>query len=129
MSAESRTHLPACHRRYDNDRPSLRGLQFHTREPVDSALNDFLPIRTRRAELGLSGNSGEPPSIFEMLLGDQKLIGPEANRIRTSLNKATGELDDRQTHHATDVVTPDGKKAREITLDERDKKSFESHSA
>ncbi|PNE10039.1 MAG: hypothetical protein CR217_16545 [Beijerinckiaceae bacterium] len=62
---------------------------------VDSALNNFLPVRTRRAELGLAGNSGEPPSIFEMLLGDQKLIGPEANRIRTSLNKATGKLDHR----------------------------------
>ena len=88
---------------------------------VDSALNNFLPVRTRRAELGLAGNSGELPSIFEMLLGDQKLIGPEANRIRTSLNKATGKLDHRQLYHATDVVTPDGKKARQITLDERDK--------
>jgi hypothetical protein len=91
---------------------------------VDSALNNFLPVRTRRAELGLAGNSGEPPSIFEMLLGDQKLIGPEANRIRTSLNKATGKLDHRQLYHATDVVTPDGKRARQITLDERDKKQI-----
>lgn len=88
---------------------------------VDSALNNFLPVRTRRAELGLAGNSGEPPSIFEMFLGDQKLIGPEANRIRTSLNKVTGRLDHRQLYHATDVVLPDGKKARQITLDERDK--------
>lgn len=88
---------------------------------VDSALNNFLPVRTRRAELGLSGNSGEPPSIFEMFLGDQKLIGPEANRIRTSLNKVTGRLEHRQLYHATDVVMPDGKKARQITLDERDK--------
>jgi HNH endonuclease len=55
---------------------------------VDSALNNFLPIRIRRAELELAGNSGEPPSIFEIFLGDQKLIGPEANRIRTSLKHA-----------------------------------------
>jgi hypothetical protein len=51
-----------------------------------------------------------------MLLGNQKLIGPEANRIRTSLNKATGKLDHHQLYHATDVVTADGKKARQITL-------------
>jgi hypothetical protein len=88
---------------------------------VDSALNNFLPVRARRAELQLAGNSGEPPSMFEIFLGDQKLIGPEASRIRTSLNKATGKLDHRQLYHATDVVTPDGKKARQITLDERDK--------
>lgn len=88
---------------------------------VDSALNNFLPVRTRRAELGLAGNSGEPPSIFEIFLGDQTLIGPEANRIRTSLNKATGKLDHRQLYHVTEVVMPDGKKARQITIDERDK--------
>jgi hypothetical protein len=88
---------------------------------VDSALNDFLPVRTRRAELGLAGNSGEPPSMMEIFLGDQTLIGPEANRIRTSLNKATGKLDHRQLFHATEVVLPDGRKARQITLDERDK--------
>jgi hypothetical protein len=88
---------------------------------VDAALNDFLPVRTRRAELGLAGHGGEPPLMFEILLGDQKLIGPEANRIRTSLDKATGKLDHRQLYHDADVVTPDGKKARQITLDERDK--------
>lgn len=88
---------------------------------VDSALNDFLPVRTRRAELGLAGHSREPPSIFEIFLGDQKLIGPEANRIRTTLNKATGKLDHRQLYHAAEMMTPDGKKARQITLDERDK--------
>jgi hypothetical protein len=88
---------------------------------VDSALNNFLPVRIRRAELGLAGNSGQPPAMFEILLGDQKLIGPEANRIHTSFNKATGKLDHRQLYHAADVVTPDGKKVRRITLDERDK--------
>lgn len=88
---------------------------------VDSALNNFLPVRTRRAELGLAGNSGEPPSMFEMLLGDQTLIGSQASRIHTSLNKVTGRLDHRQLYHSTDVVMPDGKKARQITLDERDK--------
>lgn len=59
--------------------------------------------------------------MFEIFLGDQKLIGPEANRIRTSLNKETGKLEHRQLFHATEVELPDGKKARQITIDERDK--------
>jgi hypothetical protein len=88
---------------------------------VDAALNDFLPIRTRRAQLGLAGHGREPPSQFEILLGDQKLVGPAANRIRTTFNKATGKLDIRQLHHATDVILPDGRKARQVTLDRRDK--------
>ena len=88
---------------------------------MDAALNDFLPIRTRRANLGLAGRGREPPSQFEILLGDQKLVGPDANRIWTTLNKATGKLDIRQLYHVTDVVLPDGRKARQVTLDERDK--------
>ena len=88
---------------------------------VDAALNDFLPIRTRRATLGLVGHGREPPSQFEILFGDHKLIGPAANRIRTKLNKATGKLDIRQLHHAADVVLPDGKKVRQITIDARDR--------
>src|SRR5271163_403354 len=46
---------------------------------------------------------------------------PSANRIRTTLNKATGKLDIRQLHHATDVILPDGRKARQVTVDERDR--------
>jgi hypothetical protein len=88
---------------------------------VDAALSDFLPIRTRRAKLGLAGHGREPPGQFEILLGDQKLIGPTANRIRTTLNKATGKLDIRQLHHATDVILPDGRKVRQVTIDARDK--------
>jgi hypothetical protein len=87
---------------------------------VDAALNDFLPIRTRRAKLGLAGNARTPPSLFEILLGDHKMIGPAANRIRTTIDKSTGKLDIRQLHHATDVILPDGRKARQITIDERD---------
>lgn len=59
--------------------------------------------------------------MFEIFLGEQKLIGPEANRIRTSLNKKTGKLEHRQLFHATEVELPDGKKARQITIDKRDK--------
>jgi hypothetical protein len=87
---------------------------------VDAALCNFLPIRVRRGELGLAGHGREPPSQFDILLGDQKLVGPEANRIRTTVNKATGKLDHRQLYHAADVILPDGRKARQITLDVRD---------
>lgn len=87
---------------------------------VDSALINFLPIQTRRAELGLVGHGGQPPSLFEMLLGEQTVVGRDANRIRTTLDKATGKLDLRQLYHSTDVTTPDGNEARQITLDARD---------
>ncbi len=56
-----------------------------------------------------------------MLLGDHQMIGPAADRIRTTLDKATGTLDIRQLYHAAEVVLPDGKKVRQITLDARDK--------
>jgi hypothetical protein len=56
-----------------------------------------------------------------MLIGDAKLIGQTANRVRTTFNKAAGKLDTRQLYHASDVVMPDGKRARQITLDARDK--------
>jgi hypothetical protein len=71
--------------------------------------------------LGLAGNARAAPLQFEILLGDQKLIGPAANRIRTTLNKVTGKLDIRQLYHAADAVLPDGKKVRQITIDARDR--------
>ena len=74
----------------------------------------------RRAKLGLAGNKGAPPAWHEMFLGEAKLIGQTADRVQTTFNKVTGKLDTRQLYHATDVVTPDGKKARQITLDARD---------
>ncbi|HEY1749599.1 MAG TPA: hypothetical protein VGG11_22920 [Xanthobacteraceae bacterium] len=69
----------------------------------------------------MAGYGGEPPSRFDLFLGDHEMIGPEAKRIQTTLNKETGKLDHRQLHHAIDVVTPEGEKARQITLDERDR--------
>lgn len=91
---------------------------------VDAALSNFLPIRQRRAELKLAGHGREAPQLFEMLLGDHTLIGPEAKRIQTRFNKKTGRLDLRQLYHAADVVLPNGKKALHITLDARDKDQF-----
>ncbi|NNM56234.1 HNH endonuclease [Acidocella sp.] len=88
---------------------------------VDAALSDFFPIRTRRAQLRLAGNSGNPPVLHEIFLGQVKLIGQTADRAQTTFNTATGKLDTRQLYHATEIVTPDGKKTRQITVDERDK--------
>jgi HNH endonuclease len=88
---------------------------------VDSALSDFLPIRTRRAELRLAGNAGAVPELFEIFTGEATVIGQAASRIRTTIDKATGKLDHRQLYHASEVVRPDGQKVRQITIDARDK--------
>jgi hypothetical protein len=87
---------------------------------VDAALSDFFPVRTRRAELGLAGNSGTPPPKYEMLLGVAKLAEYPGRRVQTMINKDTGKLDIRALHHASDVVMPDGSKGRQIIIDERD---------
>jgi hypothetical protein len=44
----------------------------------------------------LAGNAGATPELFEMLIGDAKLIGQTANRVQTTLNKATGKLNHSQ---------------------------------
>lgn len=88
---------------------------------VDAALSDFFPIRMRRAKLGLRGNNREPPQWYEMFLGEAKLVGQTANRVRTIFNEETGKLETRQLHHAENVVTPEGNKIRRITIDARDK--------
>lgn len=71
---------------------------------VDAALCDFLPVRARRAKLGLAGNSGVVPEWYELFLGDAKLVGEAAGRIQTTFDKGTGKLNHRQLHHAEDAV-------------------------
>ena len=87
---------------------------------LDAALNDFFPIRMRRAKLRLAGNSGIVPELHEMFLGQAKLIGETENRVQTTFDKATGKLNHRLLHHASDVVMPDGSKVRQISIDARD---------
>jgi hypothetical protein len=41
----------------------------------------------------LAGNAGATPELFEMLIGDAKLIGQTANRVQTTLNKAYGQIE------------------------------------
>lgn len=88
---------------------------------VDAALSDSFIVRSRRAQLGLAGNSGEVPAVHEMLLGVSKLADDPERRVQVAFNEATGQLDIRALYHASDVVMPDGTKARQIIVDERDK--------
>ena len=85
-------------------------------------LSDFLPIRMRRAKLGLSGNAGTVPGLFEILAGEAKMIGPTGSgRVLTKLNKATGKFDQKLLHQATNVVMSDGRKVRQISIDASDR--------
>src|ERR1700678_3518882 len=88
---------------------------------VDAALCDFLPIRQRRAELGLAGNALASPGRFELLEGVVSLAGSDGGRLRVTFDEATNKLDLRRLYQASDVVTPDGQKVRQIIIDARDK--------
>jgi len=88
---------------------------------VDAALSDFLPIRQRRAELRLAGNGQVSPLPFDMLLGVLTLAGQPERRVETKYAPTTGKLDHRLLHHAANVVLPDGKKVRQISIDARNK--------
>jgi hypothetical protein len=88
---------------------------------VDAALSDFLPVRLRRAELGLAGNAAAPPGQFELLTGDVAIVGEAGGRLRVTYDEVTKKLDLRRLYQATDVVTPDGRKIRQIIIDARDK--------
>nr|WP_298260151.1 HNH endonuclease [Bradyrhizobium sp.] len=88
---------------------------------VDLALTDYLPIRVRRGELGLAGNSRKPPGRFELLTGDVELVGEAGGRLRVTYDEATNKLDLHRLYQATDAITPDGQKIRQIVVDARDK--------
>ncbi len=88
---------------------------------VDSALCDFLAIRQRRADLRLAGNTGKPPGLFELLTGEAKLVSEDGGRVRTAFDEATGSLIQTRLYSARDIVTPDGQKIRQITIDAKDK--------
>jgi hypothetical protein len=88
---------------------------------VDAALCDYLPIRVRRAELGLAGNASAPPGRFELLEGVVSLVGSNGGRLQVTYDEATKKLNLRRLYQVSDVVTPDGQKVREIIIDERDK--------
>lgn len=88
---------------------------------VDSALCDFLPIRQRRAELGLIGNAGKAPGPFEFLTGEARFVGEDGGRVRTEFDASAGRLVQRRLYDAREIVAPDGKKIRQITIDAKDK--------
>jgi hypothetical protein len=89
---------------------------------VDAALVDFLPIRSRRAALQLTGNARQPPGLFEIFEGKSTLVGEGGKRIQTRFDTKTGKLVHKQIYHEAEIVGADGQVTRQITLDpsERD---------
>ena len=87
---------------------------------VDSALCDFFPIRNRRAELGLASYGRAPPNRYEMLLGVSNLVEHPGQRVQTTFDESTGQLNHKVLPHAIDVVLPDGRKVRQISVDVQD---------
>jgi hypothetical protein len=87
---------------------------------VDAALSDNLLVRMRRAQLGIPSRSGVP-ALHELLLGTHEVKDGQGRRVQVTPNKATGQIDVRAIHHATDVDLPDGGRARQILIDERDR--------
>lgn len=91
---------------------------------IDAPLIDFLPIQHRRAELGLASYSGKVPNQLAMLVGGaQEMIGVdgEVRRVQARIDPVTGMIDHRILHHSKDIELPDGKKAKQISVDARDK--------
>ena len=87
---------------------------------VDRALCDNFLIRSRRAQLGLAGNSGTVPAVHEWLLGKATLAQHPERRVQITLDNATGRLAIRALHHASDVIISDGSRARLVIVDEKD---------
>lgn len=87
---------------------------------VDAALSDNFLVRGQRALLRLAGNSGEPPAIHEMLLGVGRLTNNPEQRVEITFDECTQKIVIRALHHASDVIMPDGSKARTIVVDEKD---------
>ena len=87
---------------------------------VDGALTNSFLVQNRRAALGLAGNSGKRPAIYDLLLGTSKLAEQPGWKVRTTFNKAAGKLDTRAVAQAVNIVMPDGTKAAQIVVDARD---------
>jgi len=86
---------------------------------VDAALINFLPVKIRRGDLAIAGRRAVP-SQFDLLEGDHEIVGSNGRKIRTSYDPRTGKLDHRSLYHSEDVVLPDGRKLRRISIDARD---------
>ncbi len=87
---------------------------------VDAALCDNFLVRMRRAELCLAGNSGKIPAIHELLLGVASLSNDTGQRVETTWNARTKELEMRSLYSATTEFDADGSQHRRILIDVRD---------
>jgi len=88
---------------------------------IDTGLTDFAPIRWKRGEFGLAGNSGTPPSPFNILDGEAKLIDDPDRRLKVRYNPETEQLDIESLYHKREVQLPDGTTAVQITVDEKER--------
>ncbi|SDR87014.1 HNH endonuclease [Bradyrhizobium canariense] len=88
---------------------------------IDSALTDFLFIRQRRAELGLAGNSGEPPGRLDWLTGRAEVVGEEGGPVRTSFDPINEKLTQTRLYTVKETIAPDGQSLRQIIIDTKDK--------
>lgn len=91
----------------------------HLGATVDTALADHTLIKIRRSQLGLIGNSGKAPDLWEAL-GNAILAGEPTRRFKVRTDPKTGGLDVRTLYTASIVTLPDGSLAKQIILDERD---------
>jgi HNH endonuclease len=87
---------------------------------VDAALTDNFLVRTRRALIGIAGNQGTAPPIYEELCGTGELAAHPGRRVHIGYNRATKKMDVRALPHVSPTEAPDGTKGCRIILDERD---------
>ena len=87
---------------------------------VDAALTDNFLVRSRRALIGLAGNQGTAPPIYEELLGVGELAGHPGSRVHVTYNKATKKMDVRALPYVSVSEAQEGAMSCQIILDERD---------
>ena len=91
---------------------------------VDTGLTNFAPILWKRGELGIAGNSRIAPGRFNMLDGEARLVSDPDRRMRVKYNQTSNKLDVHSIHHKREVEQPDGTKAIQIIVDDRDRESI-----
>ncbi len=87
---------------------------------VDVELSNNFIMKGHRAKLRLAGNSGKPPPIYESLVGIGKLASNPEQRVEITFDKITQKPVVRMLPHISDVIMPNGNKARRIVVDQKD---------
>jgi hypothetical protein len=87
---------------------------------IDPGLTDNFIIKNRRADLGLSGNSGNAPPPYEMLTGVSRLKADPTRKVAVTFNEKTQKIDVRSIPQITDVTLPDGNAGQKMIIDAQD---------